>query len=139
MTHAQAIEIVAQELLKDVELEKERVEKLGNSGTLNPGIVANAVIFPNVIESLILRHSPNKGPDISGPITLEEVKQLSFVLNKIESLSEELHIKILSSKMGESYRALLSAMIKPGPRPLVPYKKQKFFASKIAAFFGFGE
>ncbi len=139
MTHAQAIENIAEELLKDIEFEKQRVEKLGNSGVLNPGIVANAVILPHIIESVILRHTPSPGHDVSGPITLEEVRQLSFLINKIESLSNELHAKILSSKMGESYQALLSAMMNPGPRPLVPYKQKKSFMSRIAAFFGFGK
>lgn len=139
MTHAEAIKVIAQELLKDVESEKQRVQKLGNSGVLNPGIVANAVILPHIIESIILRHSPSPGHEVSGPIVLDEVKQISPVLNKIEVLSKELHAKILTGKMGESYQALLEAMMSPGPRPLVPYRRQKSFASKIAAFFGFGK
>lgn len=139
MTHAQAIEKIAEELLKDIEFEKQRVQKLGNSGVLNPGIVANAVILPHMIESIILRHTPSPGHEVSGPIVLDEVKRISPLLNKIEVLSKELHAKILTGKMGESYQALLEAMMSPGPRPLVPYKKQKSFASKIATFFGFGK
>ncbi len=140
MTHAQAIEMILEELLKDLEYGKRVMRESGTLGAPDPDLVVDAVVLPQILNSIIARHNAGHiGEQISGPITNEEMKRIADPLKKVKSQSKELHAQILMSKNRDRYQQLLEAMIDPKTTAFIPDKRKKSFASKVAAFFGFGK